>query len=115
MSEIWKDIYGFEGKYQISNKGNVKSLKGTHGEYREKILKLQKSEKNYLFVFLYKNGNPKKYWIHKLVANAFIPNPKNLYLVGYKDGNTLNNNVDNLEWFFTYKTDYANKEVENNG
>lgn len=110
--EIWRDIENYKGLYQISNLGRVKSLKDNRGKYREKILKLQKSEKNYLFVFLYKNGKPKKYWIHKLVANAFIPNPKNLYLVGYKDGNTLNNNVDNLEWFFTYKTDYSNSKED---
>lgn len=97
MIEIWKDIEGYEGLYQVSNLGNVKSL-----NYRctniEKNLKQGLRPKGYPFVRLTKNKIEKLYSIHRLVANAFIPNPDNLPCVNHKDENPLNNNVENLEW-----------------
>lgn len=90
MQEIWKDIKGFEGLYQISNLGRVKSLKNN------KILKNMTNE--YYFVGLYKNKIKKYMKIHRLVAQAFIPNPNNYSCINHKDENKFNNNVNNLEW-----------------
>ena len=92
--EEWKDIKGYEGIYQISNKGRVKSLKFN----KENILIPVKQNRGYLFVNLCKNGKVKKYLIHRLVAEAFLPNPDNSPQVNHKDENKLNNNVENLEW-----------------
>ena len=93
MNENWKNIDGFENLYQISNYGNVKSLKCN----KEKILKPINKD-GYLFVHLYKDGERKKYYIHRLVASAFIKNPNNLPQVNHKDENPINNNIENLEW-----------------
>ena len=89
--EIWKDIPNYEGLYQISDTGRIKSLK------RNIILK-PSTNKNYFKIILCKNGSKKTYFIHRLVAIAFISNPKNLLEVNHIDGNKLNNNVNNLEW-----------------
>ena len=96
--EEWRDIIGYEGKYQVSNLGRVKSLKNTRGNYREKILKPGKDAKGYKQVSLYKNGKGKMYKIHRLVAIAFIPNPNNYPMINHKDEDKTNNCVDNLEW-----------------
>lgn len=91
MNEIWKDIKGYEGLYQISNLGRVKSLK------TGKIRKQCYDKDRYLKIEL-SNKTQKSLKIHRLVAQAFIPNPLNLPQVNHKDGNKLNNNVNNLEW-----------------
>lgn len=90
MQEIWKDINGFVGKYQISNLGNVKNAK------TGRILKQNK--KRYSNVVLYIKSKPKYYRVHRLVAEAFIPNPNNYPYINHKDENKQNNNVENLEW-----------------
>lgn len=97
MKEIWKDIEGFEGKYQVSNTGYVKSLDFNHTG-KEKILKNKVNRQGYEYVTLYKNG--KQYYpaIHRLVAEAFIPNPNELEQVNHIDGNKKNNVAENLEW-----------------
>ena len=92
--EIWKDIDGYEGLYQVSNLGRVKSLHHN----KEKILKGSYNSKGYYFVKLCKNGISKSIFVHRLVAQEFIPNPDNLPIVNHKDENPRNNNVDNLEW-----------------
>lgn len=100
VEEIWVDIKGYEGLYQVSNLGRVKSLERIDSlghKRKEKIFKPQKN-KGYLRVSLWKDGKGKKYSIHRLVAIAFIPNPDNLPEVNHKDENKFNNNVDNLEW-----------------
>lgn len=96
MNEVWKDIKGFEGKYQVSNLGRVKSLNYARRGY-PKILK-PNSNHTYSFVNLSKNDIGKSYSIHRLVAEAFLDNPQNLPMVNHKDENRFNNRVDNLEW-----------------
>lgn len=94
MKEIWKTIENYEGLYQVSNLGNVKSLKFG----KEKILKPGVDGKGYFFVNLFKNGKKKLMTIHRLVAKAFLPNSDNLPCVNHKDKNPKNNNVNNLEF-----------------
>lgn len=106
--EIWKDIEGYEGLYQVSNLGRVKSLpkllKNRWGEYKskEKIMKPIVSQKGYYNVSLRKDKNKKYCAIHRLVAQAFISNPLNLPQVNHKDEDKTNNCVGNLEWCTNY-------------
>lgn len=96
-NEIWKDIENYEGSYLVSNCGRIKSLK--NGETRkDKILKFIKNKCGYLYVNLYKNNKYKSKTIHRLVAQAFIPNLNNLPQINHIDGNKENNNISNLEW-----------------
>ncbi len=91
--EIWKDIKGYEGKYQCSNLGNIKSL-----VYKKpKILKPRLDKDGYLKVILYKDG-PKEFRVHRLIADTFISHSNDLCIVNHKDENKSNNCVDNLEW-----------------
>lgn len=92
--EVFKDIEGFEGLYQISNLGNVKSLKGV----RERILKANPNTYGYLQVGLQKDGKRYARTVHRLVAMAFLPNEYNKPDVNHLDGDKYNNCVDNLEW-----------------
>lgn len=96
--EIWKDIEGYEGLYQISSEGRVKSL-GNDKTRKEKILKGIKDKYGYLYVNLYKNRKLKNLLVHRLVAEAFIDNPDNLPQVNHIQENRKDLNcVDNLEW-----------------
>ena len=95
--EEWKDIPGYEGKYQVSNLGNVKSL-NYNRTGKEKILKPGKNTDNYLFVDLCKNGKEKKYLVHRIVAEAFIPKIEEKTHVDHIDGNRQNNVYTNLRW-----------------
>lgn len=92
MKEIWKDINGFEGYYQVSSTGRIKNVR------TNSIKKLTTGNTGYAYVYLYKNNNKSNLTVHRLVAQAFIPNSDNLPQVNHKDGNKLNNNVENLEW-----------------
>lgn len=112
MKEDWKPIEGYEGFYEVSNLGRVRSLprvtrsnilKGT-------ILKPNITPYGYQQICLCRNGIRKQHKIHRLVANAFIPNPNNLPAINHKDWNTSNNNVDNLEWC---DTQYNNSHRSN--
>lgn len=95
--EIWKDIEGYEGIYQVSSEGRVKSL-NYHRTGQERILKASCSGWGYPFVNLCKDGKKKTHRVHRLVAIAFIENPDNLPEINHKDEDKANNNVDNLEW-----------------
>lgn len=111
--EIWKDIRGYEGMYQVSNLGCVKSLSrvvyrsdGTNSILPEKIMKPSKN--TYLYARLRKNGINKHLAIHRLVCEAFIENPLNLPCVNHKDNNPLNNHISNLEWCtYHYNNNYG--------
>ena len=92
-AEIWKDVKDYEGHYQVSDKGRVKSVK-----FGKEIFLKQGSCRGYLQVGLHKNGKYKTYKVHRLVAQAFIQNPNNLPEVNHLDENKENNCVDNLEW-----------------
>ena len=101
MTEIWKDIKGYEGLYQVSNLGRIKSLpRETNNQFSwcERILKLKKTKFGYLVACLKVNGKDSFKSVHRLVAEAFIPNPLNLPQVNHKDEDKSNNRVDNLEW-----------------
>lgn len=103
MKEIWKPIKGYEGIYEISNFGKVKSIRyfnhvNNKIYSREKMLKLSLNEKGYFRVGLYKSGKEIKFKVHRLVAENFIPNPNKYNEVNHIDGNKQNNCVDNLEW-----------------
>jgi len=104
MKEIWKDIKGYEGLYQVSNLGRVKSLSHLKrtwrgGEYmtKEKILTPQWNG-NYYHHCLCKEKTQKMFLLHRLVGIAFIPNPKNKPVINHKFGNTKLNTVNDLEW-----------------
>ena len=92
--EVWKDIEGYEGLYQVSNKGRVKSFHFG----KEKILKPYLRANGYLMLCLQVDKIKAHFIIHRLVATAFIPNPVNLPVVNHIDGNKQNNCVENLEW-----------------
>ena len=100
QEEVWKDIAGYEGKYQVSNLGRVRSLQyhNTKGIVRIGYLKPATDGCGYLRCTLSKNNKLTTFKVHRLVASAFIDNPNNLPQVNHKDGDKQNNNVDNLEW-----------------
>lgn len=92
--EIWKDIKGYENKYQVSNLGRIKSLT----KCGEKILKHLKNNKGYMRVNLYINSKRSVLLIHRLMAETFIPNPNQYEFVHHIDGDPTNNSIKNLEW-----------------
>jgi len=104
MTEVWKDIQGYEGIYQVSNLGNVRSLDRIEKWYgserpRKGRVMATKLDKNCYLVVGLRNGTCQKLKrVHRLVAEAFIPNPNNLPEVNHKDENKANNAVSNLEW-----------------
>ena len=114
-NEVWKPVIGYEGLYEVSNFGRVKSLGNTRGPSRfrgvETILKCELSKMGYYRVALRNDGKYKHHGVNRLVAMAFIPNPDNLPIVNHKDCNPLNNSVDNLEWCTQkYNVNYADAQ-----
>ena len=107
MEEIWKDIKGYEGFYQVSNLGNVRSLK-YRNQKLVKNLTQRTSNKGYKIVGLTEKGKTNFALVHRLVAMAFIENPNDYPIVNHKDENPLNNQVDNLEWCnYSYNRIYS--------
>ena len=100
-SEIWKDVVGFEGLYKVSNKGNVYSVRRRDSRGIKcggRRLKPTHTRNGYLKVDLHNNGKRKTKHIHRLVTEAFIPNPESLPQINHIDEVKDNNNVENLEW-----------------
>lgn len=109
MKEIFKDIKGYEGLYQVSNLGRVKSLNYRHTG-KERILKLEKLNTGYLQVGLSKEGKLKKCKVHRLVASAFIENPNNFKQVNHKNEDKTDNCLRNLEWCdVNYNNNYGTR------
>ena len=101
MKEIWKDIKGYEGLYQVSSLGRIKSMERiarNNHRVRERILKTYIDKDGYIKCCLCKEGKRKPLMVHRLVAKAFIPNVNNYPVVNHKDEVKDNNIVDNLEW-----------------
>lgn len=97
IKEHWKAVVGYEGLYEVSDQGRIRSLNYAHTGQVDYLIP-QKTEKGYLRVCLYKNGISKQWRIHRLQAIAFIPNPDNLPCVNHKNETPWDNRVENLEW-----------------
>jgi hypothetical protein len=106
MQEIWKDVPGYEGFFNISNLGRIETVsrKVKNNNYKgvriskKRILQPFLMKNNYYAIKLCVNGVNKKFYLHRLIAQAFIPNPKNKREINHIDGNKQNNNILNLEW-----------------
>jgi len=105
LNEIFLPVKGYEGLYEVSNYGRIKSCKrivphGRHGtfELKEKYLKIQKEKAGYVTCALCINGKAKRFKIHRLIALSFIPNPTNKADINHKNGIKTDNRIENLEW-----------------
>lgn len=103
MKEEWRDVVGYEGLYQVSNLGRVRRMHSGRRDLPPTVLKPRKistsrRKTNYLSVNLCRESKVRSYQVHRLVAQAFIPNPENKPQVNHIDGDPSNNNVKNLEW-----------------
>lgn len=120
-NEIWKSITNYNGYYEVSNKGRIKSLNRTifhprgNLNLKESILKYSKNKNGYHQVVLQKNGDKKSFKIHRLVAIEFVNNPNNLEEVNHKDNDKSNNQDDNIEWTTTRENTCHRSIQSNNG
>ena len=114
MIEEWRPVVGYEGLYEVSNTGRVRSVDkydSMNRFLRGRILRLFTDGLGYLRAQLYSNSKRKSFLVHRLVAQAFIPNPDNLPQVNHRDENPGNNNVDNLEWCDrSYNNNYGTRK-----
>ena len=116
MEEIWVDIKGYEGSYQVSNIGNVRSVERkikqlnqwggyNYTTYPERVLRLSPhSQKKYQRVSIREKANIKRLLVHRLVAETFVPNPNGFQFVNHIDSDLTNNKATNLEWIKHPKT-----------
>ena len=95
MEEIWEDVVGYEGSYQVSNLGRVRSFAF---DKNGRVMNLTTNPFGYIYVSLRKNLLNKKYFVHRLVGDAFILNPESKPFINHIDGVKANNRADNLEW-----------------
>lgn len=119
MNVFWKKVKGYEGLYEVSNAGHVRSVdryvKCNHGVAKRsgKTLKETERRKGYLCVNLSKNGKSRSVEIQRIVATAFLPNPEGLPCVNHKDENKKNNSAENLEWCtYAYNNNYGNRKAK---
>lgn len=119
--EEWKDVVGYEDVYQVSNMGNVKRIAPYSNQFgrtrgSDRLLKPANNSKGYLFVQLSKDGKVSRKYVHRLVAEAFIPNPDNKATVNHINCDRSDNRAENLEWT-TYRenNDYAIKVMRDAG
>jgi hypothetical protein len=98
--EVWKDVPGYEGLYQASNIGRIKSLVKWDGNHwtKEKIMSFHKDKKGYIKSSLSKDGKHKTIYVHQIICKTFIPSIENKPHINHKDGNKQDNSVNNLEW-----------------
>ena len=104
--EIWRDVVGFEGIYEVSNIGNIRTIEGkttSNSKYKvrhwkQRSLKLKHDRNGYKRVCLWKDGKNNDWLVHRVVATAFISNPNNYPMINHIDGVSNHNDVDNLEW-----------------
>lgn len=102
MEEIWRDIPGYEGLYQVSNFGLVR---------RDGKIRAYGMCRGYPQVSLCKNGSVRMYYVHRLVAEVFVPNPNRYPIINHKDENPLNSRADNLEWCtYSYNMSYGSAQ-----
>lgn len=103
--EVWKDVIGYEGLYQVSNQARVRNSKG---QILKQCVKVGKCV-YYKYVQLYKDGRYKMKYVHRIMAECFLPNPDNLPIINHKDEDGTNNRLDNLEWCTVeYNSNYGN-------
>lgn len=98
MKEVWKDIPEFKGLYQASNLGRIKTLGNKSNHKKEMIMKQRLNYKGYYVITLCKNSKRSTNLVHRLIAQAFIPNPENLPQINHRNGIKTDNNINNLEW-----------------
>lgn len=101
MQEEWRDVVGYEGQYQVSNIGGIKSLDyidSRHRPHKGRTKSTKKNNRKYIQVHLCRDAIKKDKLLHRLIAEAFIPNEANLPQVNHKDEDKNNNRIDNLEW-----------------
>ena len=99
MQELWKPVVGYEQLYEVSNTGKARKING-------KLLKQYINKGGYPKVSLYRNGKGRDTFVHRMVAEAFIPNPRGVKMVNHIDECKTNNNVDNLEWVTPHENNY---------